>query len=122
MAGALLSVIRHRCGRALAEHAHERPYFSLLVDGDYEERSGGRSIVYDAFSIETYRAFRGRSVGEDVQFHRIQRACRLLVAGAPIGKVAFDCGFTDQSYFTRVFRRLTGSMPAAFRRRMPRAR
>ena len=36
---------------------------------------------------------------------------------APVGSVALDCGFYDQSHFTRAFRTATGMTPLAYRRR-----
>ena len=43
---------------------------------------------------------------------KMHRAEELLRSGrVPIGRVAQECGFSDQSYFTRVFRRLKGVSP-----------
>jgi AraC-like DNA-binding protein len=38
-----------------------------------------------------------------------------------LAAVALDAGFTDQSHFTRVFTRLVGVTPAAFRREQRRS-
>ncbi len=49
---------------------------------------------------------------------RIQAACQELIAtDHPAGAIALDCGFYDQSAFTRAFRAQTGHTPAAYRRR-----
>jgi AraC-like DNA-binding protein len=42
---------------------------------------------------------------------------RLEQTNEPIGKLALDCGFYDQSHFTRAFRRATGLRPLDYRRR-----
>lgn len=48
---------------------------------------------------------------------RIDHASRLLLdTDQAIADVAMDCGYTDQSSFTRQFRRTTGQTPSAFRR------
>lgn len=49
---------------------------------------------------------------------RLLEACRELVAtDHPAGTIALDCGFYDQSAFTRAFRARFGLTPAAYRRR-----
>ena len=46
---------------------------------------------------------------------RLDRARRLLLAGVPVAEVAASTGFHDQSHLTRLFRRLLGTTPGAFR-------
>lgn len=65
------------------------------------------------------RAFRRHyhtTVGEMLRDLRLACAKRQLESGAPLHQVALDCGFADQSHFTRTFRRATGVTPANFRR------
>jgi len=48
---------------------------------------------------------------------RWECAKRLLRSpGIPLIEVAHECGFANQSHFTTMFKRVTGSTPAAFRR------
>jgi AraC-like DNA-binding protein len=48
---------------------------------------------------------------------RVDRAVTLLVKGEmPLVEVAFACGFSDQSHFTRHFHRLVGTSPSRWRR------
>lgn len=48
---------------------------------------------------------------------RIRRGQAMLVAGErSLTEIAVDAGFSDQAHFTRVFRRLVGETPAAWRR------
>jgi len=64
-----------------------------------------------------FRARFGVSVGEYLRRLRVAHACRLLCASdAPLAEVASASGFYDQSHFTRVFRRCTGTTPAEYRR------
>lgn len=48
---------------------------------------------------------------------RVHEAQRLLLADASVSEAAFACGFEGVSYFTRVFRRVAGENPLAFKRR-----
>ena len=48
---------------------------------------------------------------------RIERGQRLLASSErPLTEIAADAGFSDQAHFTRVFRRMVGETPAAWRR------
>lgn len=59
----------------------------------------------------------GLSPHQYVLRSRIERAQRLLAETAkPVSVIAYECGFADQMHLTKVFRRLTGSTPAAFRK------
>lgn len=49
---------------------------------------------------------------------RIQKAQQLLPDPShSIGEIAWNCGFVDQNYFSRVFRTETGETPSAYRHR-----
>ncbi len=53
---------------------------------------------------------------------RIERACELLEDPARrLREIAVECGFGDQSYFCKVFRRRLGLAPREYRRRRSRA-
>jgi AraC family transcriptional regulator len=41
---------------------------------------------------------------------------RMLHTDAPLCEIALDCGLADQSHLSRVFRRVTGTTPSAWRR------
>ena len=50
--------------------------------------------------------------------HRVDAAARLLQESAmSAGEIAASCGFTDASYFGKVFRREFGCTPGQYRRR-----
>ena len=47
---------------------------------------------------------------------RIERAKRLLAGALPIAEIAARCGFSHQEHLTRVFGRIVGATPSAYRR------
>lgn len=56
------------------------------------------------------------TVGEYVRRLRVEYACRELSASdAPLAEIASAAGFSDQSHFSRIFKRLTGMTPARYR-------
>jgi AraC family transcriptional regulator len=66
------------------------------------------------------RAFR-QSLGEPpheyITRRRVERAQGLmLTTRVTLGRIAADCGLADQSHLNRVFRRLVGESPGAWRR------
>jgi len=49
--------------------------------------------------------------------YRIEEGARLLIETIdPISQIASACGFADQSYFNRVFRRKLNCSPGEFRK------
>jgi AraC family transcriptional regulator len=70
-----------------------------------------------------FRAFRKTFGGTPVAYirrRRIQRAQELmLTSGLPLSQVALECGMCDQAHLCRVFRRIVGINPRAWRRQSP---
>jgi AraC family transcriptional regulator len=66
------------------------------------------------------RVFRnsfGNSPCEYVMRRRVERAQGLMLStDAPLSQIALDCGFSDQSHFCRLFRRVVGEAAATWRR------
>jgi AraC-like DNA-binding protein len=57
------------------------------------------------------------TAGQVIQKTRMEAAiARLRETASPIATVALDCGYSDQSAFTRQFRQSTGMSPSEFRR------
>jgi AraC family transcriptional regulator len=64
-----------------------------------------------------FKATTGAAPHQHLMRLRLQRAQRLLrETPRSIAQVAFECGFAHQGHLTRVFTRLGGITPAAFRR------
>jgi AraC family transcriptional regulator len=75
-----------------------------------------RADVHPVHFASTFRRFYGVSVGEYVRHRRIEQARRQLVQGdRSLAEIAGNAGFTDQSHFTRAFKRYTGMAPGQYR-------
>lgn len=77
----------------------------------------GDAGVHPVHLARVFRVQEGRTPGDYLQQLRVRAACHLLRnRDYPLAAIAAECGFADQSHFTRVFRKLTGTTPAQFRR------
>jgi AraC family transcriptional regulator len=72
--------------------------------------------VHPAHLARVFRQLHGRSVGEYVRCLRIEYACHCLrTSDTALATIALTAGFSDQSHFSRVFKRQTGVPPAVYR-------
>lgn len=63
----------------------------------------------------TFRASVGKTLREYVEEQRIRKAIHLLLTtNDSLTKIAFECGFSSQSYFSYVFKRRMGITPRAY--------
>lgn len=87
-----------------------------------------RSVgVHPVHLARTFRRHHRCTLGEYVRRLRVGLACQQLTNScASLSEIALATGFPDQSHFSRVFKRITGRTPGAFRaetrERGPRAR
>jgi AraC-like DNA-binding protein len=64
-----------------------------------------------------FRRATGESPLAYLRHRRIERAQEMMrVSDEPLAEIALACGLADQSHLTKLFRRLVGSSPAAWRR------
>ncbi|NJM94704.1 MAG: helix-turn-helix domain-containing protein [Cytophagales bacterium] len=90
----------------------EEKYQLHWTPSDYAELLA----VTPSHLTETIKDLTGKTTGELIQEKIILETKRLLLhTEKSASEIAFDLGFKDQSYFTRFFRRCTGSTPQAFR-------
>ncbi|HEY1867730.1 MAG TPA: AraC family transcriptional regulator [Candidatus Cybelea sp.] len=54
--GVLLTEVRHAASKSVAEHQHEAPYFSLLLDGRYAERGEDFDLRYEPYTLVFHSA------------------------------------------------------------------
>ncbi len=50
-----------------------------------------------------------------VMHRRVMRAKSLIESGTELAEAAFECGFSDQSHLTRVFKKTLGILPSSLR-------
>ncbi len=105
---------RHAGGRWLGHvteflHAHALSHHGLAEIA----RVGG---VHPMHLVRAFRRRHGCSVGEFVRRRRIEWACDQLQRNeATISRLAVEAGFADHPHFARVFKRVTGFTPSAYR-------
>jgi AraC-like DNA-binding protein len=81
---------------------------------DILARSCGLSVRH---FTRAFRQSTGMAPYQWLQYRRMEKAKQLLEASsAPLSTIALDCGFADQSHFTRTFARLVGVTPRIWRR------
>ena len=92
--------------------AQSRPGATTKV-GDLAERANLSPFQFD----QRIRALYGLSAGQWLTRLRIDAASeRLRQSDAPIAEIAVDCGYADQTAFTRQFRKVVGLSPGAYRK------
>lgn len=72
--------------------------------------------VHPVHLATTFRRFHHTTVSEFVQQLRVEAACEMMrEPAASLSEIALQLGFADQSHFSRIFHRLTGMPPKAWR-------
>lgn len=88
-----------------------------LEDFDFGPAAVAEEMGISLRTAQTVAARAGTTIGQMITEHRLQKAVRLLSSRsyASIADIAFDCGFSDPSYFTRRFQNAYGASPSRFR-------
>jgi AraC family transcriptional regulator len=86
------------------------------ADGISISRIADEVGVHPYHVSKSFRKFQNQTIAEYIQELRINYASReLLKPEVALSDVALASGFTDQSHMTRIFKRVTGMTPGAFR-------
>ena len=96
---------------------------------EYIELHYGENISLDELSgiadmspkyfCRFFHAMAHRSPIDYLNYYRIERACCLLENDSvSITEIAYDCGFSDTSYFIRTFKKYKGLTPKQYRLRL----
>lgn len=89
---------------------------SEFADNISSEDLAVEAQVHPVHLASVFRRFYHETIGEYVQKRRVAHASKLLLdREMPLVDIAYSTGFSDQSHFTRVFKRVTGITPGAFR-------
>ncbi|MVB10858.1 HTH-type transcriptional activator RhaR [Caprobacter fermentans] len=105
--------------------AHSSTIQNILqyIDGHYNEpltlSSLARQFNFNYSYLSTYfHSHHSEGFSEYLNKERIRHAAELLRSDPlPISDVCEAVGYTDQSYFTRVFKKMTGITPREYRRK-----
>ncbi|MBK9981834.1 MAG: chromate resistance protein [Saprospiraceae bacterium] len=74
-------------------------------------------------SREFSKHFDNLTFGEYLRKLRIEKAIQLLQnTTLPLTQIAYLTGFSDQSHFTRIFRKHTGKNPSTFKKELPKGK
>ena len=93
--------------------AYMEEHLSEPLDRDSVARAAGLSGSHFSHLI---REKTGRTFTDLMAQYRVDHAKTMLRrTDKSIIQIAMECGFEDQSYFTRVFKRLAGTTPRAYR-------
>ncbi|PIE13218.1 MAG: AraC family transcriptional regulator [Rhodobacterales bacterium] len=89
--------------------------FDHLSVADYAQRLG----VTPTHLSRVMRKATGRSTGAAIEQHMIREARRnLAFTNLSVSEIAYQLGYVDPAYFSRVFKRATGMSPRVFRQRL----
>lgn len=84
-----------------------------------KEISKDLNISPSYLSREFSKYFGELSFGEYIQQQRIEKAKQLMGhANYSLTEIAYLTGFSDQSHFTRIFKKITGQNPSDFRKKL----
>jgi AraC-like DNA-binding protein len=81
------------------------------------EISKGLSINPSYLSREFSKYFEDLTFGEYIRKHRIEKAMELMQSPSySLTEIAYLTGFSDQSHFTRIFKKHIGQNPSSYRK------
>ena len=84
-----------------------------------KEISKGLDINPSYLSREFSKYFEDLSFGEYIRKLRIEKAIQLMQSSQySLTEIAYLTGFSDQSHFTRIFKKHIGQSPSAYRKKM----
>jgi AraC-like DNA-binding protein len=84
-----------------------------------KEISKGLEISPSYLSREFSKYFEDLSFGDYIRKQRIEKAIALMqTPGYSLTEIAYLTGFSDQSHFTRIFKKNTGQNPSQYRKKI----
>lgn len=99
--------------------------FLRILEFNYK-RPEGADFYADKLNMSTRnlnlisQAVFGKTVTEIIETRKLIEARNLLLnSGKSVSEIGYELGYSEKSYFTRVFRKRTGKTPSGFRQQMP---
>lgn len=124
--GIILEMFAHSIRRKTAEK--QPPAWLLRVveklNDQFDENLTTEELALEAnvhpvHLAAVFRQFHHETMGEYVQKLRITHAAKLLLKNEnSLSEIAYTMGFSDQSHFTRIFKRHLGMTPSVFRQNL----
>lgn len=93
----------------------------VFLDSNFTEGLSMKQIaeaagVHPVTLARAFRVHHQQTVSEYINRLRVRLGCEKLLSGdTSLATISAECGFVDQSYFTKVFKGFTGTTPAALR-------
>ncbi len=88
-----------------------------------KEISEGLKVNPAYLSREFSKYFDNLTFGEYIRKLRIEKATQLLhTSRHSLSQIAYLTGFSDQSHFTRIFKKHTGTNPSEYRKNLPKGK
>lgn len=103
--------------KKICEHLEQNYSQSI----DMEEVAGLVNLSVPAF-CNYFKKMVSMTYTDFVNDYRVRKACQMLVTPKSILDISFECGFSSQSYFSKVFRKVKGMTPMEFRNGLVRRR
>lgn len=92
-----------------------RDYIEENLDRNFQLKDLESATGYDRWQLSRdFRALLGASPYRFLIFRRLDKARRMMTEGLCLADIAHACGFSDQSHFTRHFRKTFGMTPRAW--------
>ena len=104
----------------LSSVSHALQYIRQNIDQPLRLPELAAKVNLSVYQLDQrIRALYHISCGQLITRTRVDAACHMLTAtGKPISTIALDCGYSDQSAFSRQFKQTTGLTPKAYRERV----
>ena len=114
------------CGAENKRLAHRRAQMALLIEKiekDYTSKITLSSLasiaqINEKYLCRFFKEFTGQTPIDYVNRLRIDRACYdMTVNKMNVTEAAFECGFNELSYFSKIFKKYKGITPGQYRER-----
>lgn len=106
-------ILHHRARMALLVDKIERDYATKITLRDLAELAG----MNEKYLCRFFKSYTGSTPIEFVNRLRVERACHeITVNQKSVTDVAYECGFNELSYFSKIFKKYKGVTPGSYKR------